>query len=810
MYENDQSEDEDSGIDEALVRGPCSISSTGFSEEEDNAESDDGSDEPADNINENLDVQMPGDQGEKSFGRLKKEIHGKYGKVITEPVVASYGEILLNALEYSKHHNLNHLEKTNLMKLINSLFGDKVLPDTRYLLDALLFSQEYMHFYFFCKKCSWELKNEAIDKNVKWAQCPNDRCKEQNHVGVLEESCFFVLFDIPYQLRLLLSDSSIRSKVVSPSDYRCESANYQDIYDGECYRNFAAYVHSDPSSERYHYMSFSLCTDGSGLYSNSPCSIWPCFLMVNELQIVTRMGNLIVAGLWFGAKKAKMDLFLRPIVECINYLSNPGFSLTFSKEEIWHVKAYLIACCVDSGARGEVQGTHSHRGAYGCNWCLIPGIEWEGARRYPFSYPFHAERTLHQMLRDARLALTSKTVINGVKGPSQLAGAACFHIVDSMILDGMHSIAEGNGKTFLKSWAKYEMYIGKDEKIAKIEKRIQCVKPPVEVRKYLRTFKCHPYWTGREWENWVLYFSVPILVDILPEKYLKNWILFVQAVHLLSRSTISHAMLNEAHLLIINFVAEVEALYGLWLMRYNVHIMLHLAENTKRWGPVFAVNSFAFEHGIQIFKKMVSANKGIPSQICRQISLEHATSILRESFPSRNCEVFAKSLESNRLSKVREVGNVKLIGMSVPYNNLTDEERWHCDDLEIHYSNCSRFSKIKKKGFLYSSAAKKANAKSDNSVAKLTDGKIVQIQYFLCDETSKLLWVVASVVRVEPFMCPPSVIKLGLDACFLLKVTCIDEDLSFIPVDLLNGVYVNFDLSYGHFLSPIAYTFNMF
>lgn len=134
-------------------------------------------------------------------------------------------------------------------------------------------------------------------------------------------------------------------------------------------------------------MSYTLSVDSASICRFSGVKICPCFLQINELPPILRVKNLILAGLWFGKTKEKIDLFLPPIVKHISDLSK-GFHIEVANEK-WLVVSFLICCCADSVARCETQGIHSHRGEYPCSWCLIEGEEFE---LVGFSKPFQPSR----------------------------------------------------------------------------------------------------------------------------------------------------------------------------------------------------------------------------------------------------------------------------------------------------------------------------------------------------------------------------------------------------------------------------------
>ena len=62
-------------------------------------------------------------------------------------------------------------------------------------------------------------------------------------------------------------------------------------------------------------LSFVLNTDGAPVFKSSKVSIWPVFLVINELPFKIRMKkeNAILAALWFGNEKPAMGTFLKPL-----------------------------------------------------------------------------------------------------------------------------------------------------------------------------------------------------------------------------------------------------------------------------------------------------------------------------------------------------------------------------------------------------------------------------------------------------------------------------------------------------------------
>ena len=94
-----------------------------------------------------------------------------------------------------------------------------------------------------------------------------------------------------------------------------EKSHIKDIYDGKCYRKF---VQELPHNDRNGYVTAVFNTDGAPKFKSSQYSIWPVYLLINELPPQVRLNNLITCGMWFGKDKPEMISFLKPFVIDMN------------------------------------------------------------------------------------------------------------------------------------------------------------------------------------------------------------------------------------------------------------------------------------------------------------------------------------------------------------------------------------------------------------------------------------------------------------------------------------------------------------
>lgn len=255
-------------------------------------------------------------RGTEGFQKLLSKLNGVYSQDIVSQPTVNPNDIIQMVLGLAQRHRWTHQEKEDVMKMTNWILGRRLLPDTRFLMDSIFFPKSSLSYFFYCCECTTLLgSNELLETQVKTMNCPNTKCAHANVISDLSKATYFVCFDVPTQIALLLQDPDVRRKVLDPRNLvgKPHDGVIRDLYDGSVYQKFLTYI--DQSSET-HYLSVSMSVDGVALFVSSSCSITPCFLMINELPPVMRMEKLILAGLWFGKKSA--DRSISPPYCCQN------------------------------------------------------------------------------------------------------------------------------------------------------------------------------------------------------------------------------------------------------------------------------------------------------------------------------------------------------------------------------------------------------------------------------------------------------------------------------------------------------------
>lgn len=167
------------------------------------------------------------------------------------------------------------------------------------------------------------------------------------------------------------------------------------------------------------------------------------------------------------------------------------------------------------------------------------------------------------MLRDMKRALDEGSSFKGVKGPSPLINLPHFNIVWGFIPDYMHSVLLAVSRQLTELWlcsVGCSFYLGDPTNITKIDDKLLQIHPPTNMHRLPRSIKERKYWKASEWRNWLLFYSLPCLHGILPSRFLKHFSKLVQAIFLLLKSNIYPQELNDADVLMLEFVWGVQDL----------------------------------------------------------------------------------------------------------------------------------------------------------------------------------------------------------------------------------------------------------
>lgn len=276
--------------------------------------------------------------------------------------------------------------------------------------------------------------------------------------------------------------------------------NIEDIYDGRLYRSLARKGILSSGNN----ISFIFNTDGVPVFKSSKVSIWPLYLIINELPHHKRFAkeNMLFAGMWFGEKKPAMWTFLKPFHESFSKLEQ---GVNFSVNGIGNVtcQGVLLGGTCDLPARCLVCNAIQYNGASSCWKCLQQGKTVKTGQRgcvrvflYKMQDPKGPQRTRAETEKHAREALANQLnykkdyIVHGIKGPSWFGLLEHFDYVAGTGIDYIHGVLLGVLKLLLTLWFSAK-FAGKvfsvSGQVSLADKRLSEISPTLEIHRLPRS-----------------------------------------------------------------------------------------------------------------------------------------------------------------------------------------------------------------------------------------------------------------------------------------------------------------------------------
>jgi len=118
----------------------------------------------------------------------------------------------------------------------------------------------------------------------------------------------------------------------------------------------------------------------------------------------------------------------------------------------------------------------------------------------------------------------------------------------------------------------------------------------------------------------LLYLGFLVLEGILSDELFQHFMLLFVAIRILVSPHLATLHCDYAGSLLCKFVRDAEALYSKEILVYNVHNLLHLADDVKRLGCLDDFSAFPFENKLGHLKKLVKKPQFPLQQVVRGIN----------------------------------------------------------------------------------------------------------------------------------------------------------------------------------------------
>lgn len=315
--------------------------------------------------------------------------------------------------------------------------------------------------------------------------------------------------------------------------------------------------------------------DGVPLSKSSSSCFWPILCKTNVFK------RIIVIGVYHGYNQPKdFNVFLRPFVDELKQLMH---FYSFNGKII---RILVRAFILDTPARSHVLGTKSHAGYSGCCRCIQEGEylgritfqEMGAEKRTNASFRNQSDENYHNR----------RTILEELE----------IDLVDQFVLDYLHLVLLGVVKKQLKMWTSGRIESLLPSKyILHINNLITSVMTtqPFDFQRRIQTLSQLHNYKGTEFRAFLLYVGPFVLRNVLPKSKYNHFMLLHTAISFLCKPEGSKELIDLARSMLREFVEQMKNLYGSHHLVFNVHCLLHLADDVEKFGHLDSISSFEFE-----------------------------------------------------------------------------------------------------------------------------------------------------------------------------------------------------------------------
>ena len=327
-----------------------------------------------------------------------------------------------------------------------------------------------------------------------------------------------------------------------------------------------------------------------------------------------RIANLcllppIIVGIFSGKKKPESSLeYLSEFINELEDLLCNGISIRDSDCEV-----VVNALICDSPARAFVCGVKGHNSYYGCSKCEQKGTYYR--RRIVYCSKVKVLRT------DRSFAVKKNRNHHNEESPFEKINVG---MVSQVPLDPMHLVYLGVVRKILFLPCKGDIRkcrLSAQQRISvtNILKSLR-TEIPTEFARKPRGFDEVERWKATECRLFLLYLSPMVLKGVLDGSYYRHLLCLHVAVRILSSSQSSCEELDYAEQLLQYFVEQFSKLYGKENLSFNVHGLLHLVSDSRRYGSIEAFSAFPYENNLHTVKKLIRSHNRPLQQLVKRIS----------------------------------------------------------------------------------------------------------------------------------------------------------------------------------------------
>ncbi|KAK3932990.1 LOW QUALITY PROTEIN: hypothetical protein KUF71_017178 [Frankliniella fusca] len=339
----------------------------------------------------------------------------------------------------------------------------------------------------------------------------------------------FYTFDVVKIIKFLFESRNLASMIDSTP--QGDPLLIKDLQDGYVYKNL--------NSERGKYdVNLVLSTDGVRVRKGSSKELWLLMFSPVEVPPHARESYTYIIGVWHDKVKPRGNTFLKPFCRSLKAVENVGVNWKHPLTGHVHCSSIRITLLVaDAPARAMCLNVMNFNSKNGCNICEITT---QRVRPEPGKRRIRVYRYIENPV------LRTKQRMHNDKGFSELSLLSSIDISQLVIPEFMHSVLLGVCRQIVSIWIEKPGAWSIANRLHEVDHLLSQIKHPSFVHRTKRSLQDRKLWKASDFYYFLLFESLVVLYDILPDVYYQHFILLVKSIFTLLKRGISDYDIKEA------------------------------------------------------------------------------------------------------------------------------------------------------------------------------------------------------------------------------------------------------------------------
>lgn len=363
-------------------------------------------------------------------------------------------------------------------------------------------------------------------------------------------------------------------------------------------------------------ISLSFNIDGLPLFHSSNTQFLPILCLLRDKNLNFEP---FVVGIFCGSgKPTPLYLYLEDFIKDVSELLTNGIIHNMIR---YSITIHNFIC--DAPAKAFVKCVKSHGGYSSCDKCTEYGDYVNGrVVLQNLNAPLRTDDSFSEQIdENHHLGISPLTNLN-------------VGLVSLFVIDYMHAVCLGVMKKLLNSWVGGSLKVRLQARVVNnITEHIISLRNfiPEEINRKPRSLSDLQRWKATEFRTFLLYIG-PIVLKNIDIGVYEHYLLFHSSIFILSNSKLIQRFgTDQTKKLLHTFITHCKEIYGLEYLVYNIHILSHLSDDVKRFGPLDSFSAFPFENYLGQIKKFIkSPNKPLQQIYNRLVELNNSNKVSSE------------------------------------------------------------------------------------------------------------------------------------------------------------------------------------